>query len=83
MFYVPFNCMKFLKIYFYLFSQEHKIGSHMQFTGNCGYDSNKIKFSYRWSSQCLRSLLRFGKIQLNSGEQISYIAKIRKNVFCW
>lgn len=34
-----------LKIYFYLFSQQHDIGSHVQFTQNCGYKSDDRIFS--------------------------------------
>lgn len=34
-----------LKIHFYLFSREPEIGSHMHFTQNCGYDSEKRKYS--------------------------------------
>lgn len=37
--------MTFLKIHFYLFSQQHDIGSHVQFTQNCGYKSDDRIFS--------------------------------------
>lgn len=38
-------CMTFLKTYFYQFSREHDIGSHLQITRNCGYESDNRVFS--------------------------------------
>lgn len=33
------------KIHFHVFSQEHAIGSHMQFTRNCGNDFDDRKLN--------------------------------------
>lgn len=46
-----------LKIHFYHFSSECEIGSNLQFTQNCGYDSDNRKILYAKGSSSLSFLL--------------------------